>query len=164
MMGMRFALVLVFATLLALSYGVDLDQAVKTVHTVTITNEINAVVVPTASAKRQSGLGINSQQTEIWSATSALSAAENAASHFRKHGADFGFVSVDEYVAAATEFLHNPPATAQTKAQDDTDIVRFDADTARFAVMRADGTPRTYYILNPEIHGYPTNQAYFDAQ
>jgi hypothetical protein len=101
---------------------------------------------------------------QIWTATKTLTAQQNAENHFRKHNRDFKFKSVDQYVAVATKFLRTPPMGAQTKKQSDGDTVVFLPRTGEFAVMRADGTPRTYFILNPDIHGYPTNQAYFDAQ
>lgn len=101
---------------------------------------------------------------QIWTATKTLTAQQNAENHFKKHNRDFKFKSVDQYVAAATKFIRTPPKGAQTKKQSDGDTVVFLPRTGEFAVMRADGTPRTYFILNPDIHGYPTNQAYFDAQ
>jgi hypothetical protein len=99
-----------------------------------------------------------------WTATRDRSAAENAAAHFRKHGNDVGAVSVDDYIAKATAFLRAPPPGTQTARQPDGDTMRFRAATGEFAVMRRDGTPRTYFILDPAIHGYASNQAYFDAQ
>lgn len=107
---------------------------------------------------------LNTKSATIWSSTRSLTAEQNAQMHFRKHGREFGLRSADAYIAAATNFLHNPPAGTLTKKQKDGDTVRFRPDTAEFAVMDSAGTPRTYFKLNPDIHGYPSNQAYFDAQ
>ncbi len=100
----------------------------------------------------------------VWTATRSLTQTENATAHFRRHGRDVGAVDVQDYIDKTRRFLHHPPAGTQIARQRDGDVVRFYAPTGAFAVMRADGVPRTHFILRPEIHGYPTNQAYFDAQ
>lgn len=154
--GIRFALVLVMGALLALSYGIDLDRFV-------------VVESPTQSTAKKASRPVavvsKSEETkEIWSATRHLTARENAEHHFKKHKYDFNYRTADEYIAAATDFVQDPPAGIQTKTQADGDVLLFDPSSARFAVMQADGTLRTYFKLNPEVHGYPSNQAYFDAQ
>ena len=37
-------------------------------------------------------------------------------------------------------------------------------ETDTFGVRTADGTPRTMYVPDPTVHGYPTNLDYFNAQ
>ena len=149
----RFLLVIFILALIGASYFLDAGLYRPVQGNAPVTQN-----VPTSASRASAESGI------IWTSTRDLDAAENALRHFRKHGHEFGFTTVDEYVAAATRFLKDPPSGTQTKKQKDGDTVRFRASTGEFAVMNRRGVPRTYFRLDPAIHGFPDNQAYFDAQ
>ena len=85
--------------------------------------------------------------------------------HFDDHGNDFGAKNPAEYRAQADKFLNTErsPGTLE-KIRGNGDIVRFNPKTDEFGVSRPDGTIRTYYKPNPQIHGKPTNLDYFNAQ
>lgn len=99
---------------------------------------------------------------EIWSG--GARAAENAAQHFEKHGAEFPFKDEAAYVDAAQKFVKSPPAATQIVIQDDGDEVFYNAGLNYFAVTSPEGRIRTFFRPDPKIHGYKTNQAYFEAQ
>lgn len=124
------------------------------------------VHTPPATHQRQaqSYIAGDFSRAGLWTTTRVLTAQENAAAHFARHGQDLDAQNIGDYIAQATAFLHTPPDGTQTKQQADGDIVRFHAPSARFGVMRADGTPRTYFRLRPNRHGNADNQTYFDQQ
>ncbi|MDE0547416.1 hypothetical protein, partial [Microbacterium sp. C7(2022)] len=103
--------------------------------------------------------------TPLWTATKSKSAAQNALSHFNKHGADFPQLNNSlEYVAEAQSFLRSPTASTLTKVRGSGDIVRYDPVTDVFGVMDRSGAPRTFFRPDPASHGFPTNLDYFNAQ
>ncbi len=102
--------------------------------------------------------------SRIWSRGATGDAAENAAHHFKKHGHEFGFKTEAEYVAAAVAFTTNPPQQVMQNVQRDGDVAFYNPKTAEYAVKSKRGFIRTYFKLNPRIHGYKTNTDYFNAQ
>lgn len=99
-----------------------------------------------------------------WTSTRDMSSDENAEHHFEKHGDEFGFTTEFEYVAAANDFIGAPPPGTLSTRQTDGDTVYFNPTTDWFAVVSYKGQIRTFYKLNPKIHGYRTNTEYFNAQ
>lgn len=104
------------------------------------------------------------QIEKIWTRGRQMSAAENAAQHFRKHGQEFGFKTEAEYVAAAVAFTTNPPADVMQNIQKDGDTAFYNPKTAEYAVKSKRGLIRTYFKLDPKIHGFQSNIDYFNAQ
>ena len=85
--------------------------------------------------------------------------------HFKKHGAEFGFKSESEYLAAAQKFASSQPGSdVLVKIRANGDRVIYNVSTNEFAVVTPDGTIRTYFKPDPAKHGYPTNLDYFNAQ
>lgn len=102
--------------------------------------------------------------SRIWTKGPTGDAAENATHHFKKHGAEFGFKTEQEYVAAAVNFTTEPlPAGVLKNIQKDDDIAYYNPKTSEYAVKSKRGFIRTYFKLNPKIHGYATNTEYFNA-
>ncbi len=99
-----------------------------------------------------------------WSSTREMSADENAEHHFEKHGDEFGFTSEDQYIRAANDFVGSPPEGTLTAKQTDGDTVYFNPATDWFAVVSYKGQIRTFYKLDPKIHGFKSNTEYFNAQ
>jgi len=103
--------------------------------------------------------------SRIWSRGPSGNAAVNATKHFKKHGRDFGFKTEQEYVAAAVKFTNEPLSPdVLTNIQKDNDIAFYNPRTAEYAVKSRSGYIRTYFRLNPRIHGYASNTDYFNAQ
>jgi len=104
------------------------------------------------------------ETSRIWSRGPTGDAAENATHHFKKHGHEFGFISEQEYVAAAVKFTTEPLAVGVLKnIQKDNDVAFYNPKTAEYAVKSKKGFIRTYFKLNPHIHGYASNTEYFNA-
>lgn len=114
-----------------------------------VTQKVNEVLLPPPTAKMQ----------DIWT-----SGDENATSHFIKHGKEFPFPTKDAYVMAAMDFVMNPPPGTQSVVQSDGDHVYYNEQKNYFAVTNRAGKLRTFFRLDPRIHGYPTNMDYFRAQ
>jgi hypothetical protein len=103
--------------------------------------------------------------SRIWSRGPTGNSAENATNHFKKHGHQFGFRTEQEYVAAAVQFTTEPLAEGVLKnIQKDGDTAFYNPKTAEYAVKSKRGFIRTYFKLNPKIHGYASNTDYFNAQ
>lgn len=101
----------------------------------------------------------------IWSKGPFGDAKLNATKHFKKHGRDFGFKTEQEYVAAAVKFTTEPLSPeVLVNIQKDNDIAFYNPKTAEYAVKTRNGYIRTYFRLNPRIHGYASNTDYFNAQ
>lgn len=64
---------------------------------------------------------------------------------FERNGADFGTPTPDAYLAAITAFTTTPPADAETVRRANGDVLIYQASTNTFAVVDADGVPRTMF-------------------
>ncbi len=70
--------------------------------------------------------------------------------HYKKHGIEMGFDTVDDYIAAANKVIDNPDALYKLEAEDD-DHIYFIEETNEFVVLSQDGYIRTYYIADGGI-------------
>lgn len=85
--------------------------------------------------------------------------------HFRRHGGDFGARTADEYASEASGFLQRGVRGGAQVKIDSSGVIRvYDPRTNTFGAYNANGTTRTFYKPDPSVHGYRSNQAYFDAQ
>ena len=64
---------------------------------------------------------------------------------FEQNGADFGTSTPEAYLAAVTAFTTTPPADAETVRRGNGDLLIYQASTNTFAVIDADGVPRTMF-------------------
>jgi pyocin large subunit-like protein len=86
--------------------------------------------------------------------------------HYLRHGSDFGLTSAEDYERAAREFLNGPLSTTIQRCvrRGNGDLIRYDSATQAFAVMRSDGTIKTFYKALITWHKYSSNLAYFQAE
>jgi hypothetical protein len=85
--------------------------------------------------------------------------------HVARHGADFGARTADEYAGMASEFLQRAQRSGLPTKVDSRGTIRmYDPKTNTFGSYNASGTTKTFYKPDPAQHGYPSNQAYWDAQ
>ena len=69
------------------------------------------------------------------------------------------------YAQQASRFLQRGVKGGAQVKVDRRGVIRvYDPKTNTFGAYNPNGTTRTFYEPDPRIHGYPTNQAYFDAQ
>jgi len=94
--------------------------------------------------------------------TSGFDPAE-LADHFKRHKADFGCTTPEEYEAQADLFLGGPlPAGAFEGIRiNSRDVVRFNPNTNEFGIVSRHGVIRTYYKPKPRRHGFGSNYQYF---
>lgn len=102
--------------------------------------------------------------SKIWTRGRQTSAEDNAAEHFKKHGQEFGFKTQEEYVIAAIAFTTSTSPDVMRNTQKDGDIAFYNPKSAEYAVKSKKGLIRTYFKLDPKIHGFQSNTDYFNAQ
>jgi pyocin large subunit-like protein len=69
--------------------------------------------------------------------------------HFEKHGAEFGRIGKEEYLALAQRLRDKPAGGAVLETvRDDGAITRFDRQTGHFGAYNSDRTIRTFFIPN----------------
>lgn len=96
--------------------------------------------------------------------------------HFGEHGQDFSATDEADYLAQAKAFLEVPLTATGTTVEGvravSGEIVRYDSATEAFAVVKADGTIKTFYKPTPrhlaptgtpkkKMHRFATNYDYF---
>ncbi|MFJ9604685.1 hypothetical protein [Streptomyces althioticus] len=69
-----------------------------------------------------------------------------------------------KYVEEAQSFMRSRDPWIKTKVRGGGDIVKYNRATENFGIMSPDGSIRTYDKPDPAVHGYHSNQEYFDAQ
>lgn len=97
---------------------------------------------------------------QVWTRTKTMSGEQNAALHYKKHGAEFPFATKEDYINAAHEFLNNPPMGSTIATEKDGDIIVYDPAQNWFAVMNKKHVPRTFFKPDPKIHGFATNDEF----
>ena len=75
--------------------------------------------------------------------------------HYKKHGIEMGFESVDAYVQAANDVISNPAALHKLEAEDDDHVYYIEA-TDEIVFLSQDGYIRTYFKCG--------GKDYFDRQ
>jgi len=85
--------------------------------------------------------------------------------HFTKHRAEFGFNTESQYLQGAQNFIGTEGNTGVlSRVRANGDKVLYNPSTNEFAVVASDGTIRTYFKPDPDIHGYQTNLDYYNSQ
>jgi RHS repeat-associated protein len=85
--------------------------------------------------------------------------------HLSDHGADFGVIDASQYSDLASQFLQDSQLRDLPTKIDAGGIIRvYDPQTNIFGAYNPNGTTRTFYKLNPQIHGLPSNIEYWNAQ
>ncbi|MCR5719830.1 MAG: DUF4214 domain-containing protein, partial [Lachnospiraceae bacterium] len=64
--------------------------------------------------------------------------------HWQKHGDEFNYATMDEYVAGANRVIHDPKSLHKAEAEDGDDIFYLEASN-EFVVLSVDGYIRTYF-------------------
>jgi hypothetical protein len=99
------------------------------------------------------------RSSELWGNPKTLE------DHFIRHGADFGAQSADDYVQQASRFLQRSQLDNLPTKVDAKGVIRvYDPKTNTFGSFNPDGTIKTFYKPDPNLHPYPTNLDYWNAQ
>jgi pyocin large subunit-like protein len=81
----------------------------------------------------------------MWAQTKSRSAQAAAEAQFKRNGAAFGAASVEDYIAEAHAFAGKPPKGTQMTTRRNGDVLLYDPIGNVFAVVTADGAPRTLF-------------------
>jgi hypothetical protein len=112
-------------------------------------------VVESSSA----GAPIRLPSSQSWGTSATL------AQHLIDHGADFGTKSEDAYTMQASEFLQRSQVQRLPTKIDSRGVIRiYDPATNTFGAFNADGTTKTLFKPDPNVHGYRTNWEYWLVQ
>lgn len=74
--------------------------------------------------------------------------------HFKKHGHEFGDITIEEYLQMANDLINSDSDTLHTKISKDGDYVFYDEATNEFLVLSDDGYIRTFFKPNAGIDYY----------
>ena len=74
--------------------------------------------------------------------------------HFKKHGQEFGDITIEEYLQMANDLINSDSDTLHTKISKDGDYVFYDEATNEFLVLSDDGYIRTFFEPNAGIDYY----------
>lgn len=93
----------------------------------------------------------------------------NLQSHFENHGDDFGASSPEEYAQMSQDFIteslkNNSSALFKYNNEENTLRVYNPSSNVFGSYNTETGGTRTFYQPDPEIHGYSTNDDYWNAQ
>lgn len=86
------------------------------------------------------------------------------ADHFKKHGARLGLVTKDEYETRADLLMgFAEGGTVNECVRSDGSRCKLDTRTEEFGVISATRRIITYFKVDVNVHPYPTNWDYFEA-
>lgn len=77
--------------------------------------------------------------------------AEYLTEHFQKHGAEFPYVTEEEYLLGANNVIQNPSALHKLEAEDGDDVYYVES-TREFVVVSTDGYIRTYFLADLDYY------------
>jgi RHS repeat-associated protein len=99
-----------------------------------------------SAAELKLGGKVAKEGGSIWTSTKRLSAAENAFTHFKKHGTEFPeFFNSKQYVEGTKSFLNNSPQGTLVKTRPNGDVLKYHPASNTFGVMDNKGVPRTMF-------------------
>ena len=81
----------------------------------------------------------------MWAQSKSRSAEESAQAQFQRNGATFGSATVEDYIAEAHAFADKPPKGTQMTTRRNGDVLLYDPVGNVFAVVTAEGAPRTMF-------------------
>jgi pyocin large subunit-like protein len=117
----------------AVGSGGDQDRVDPNLQVATTRDDPRSAPVPLVDGK------------PMWAANRRHTAEENARYQFARDGADFGARDVDDFVAKVHAFVERPPRGVETLTRPNGDRLLYDPDANVFAVVSAEGAPRTMF-------------------
>jgi pyocin large subunit-like protein len=112
----------------------------------------------TPAPKTASAPSLSQPQSLITRPDIGFASREKLVGHYKKHGWEFGAITLDEYLLQAQELRDRPAGGNILEAvRADGVIVRFDRATGAFIAFNPDGVIRTYFRPN-------AGEAYFRRQ
>lgn len=94
------------------------------------------------TASGDSGVSVSAAQSSVPSYT--FRSKSQLKDHFKKHGVEMGFESMQDYLAAANAVISNPEALHKTQREDGDDVYYLQS-TDELVIVSTDGFIRTYF-------------------
>ncbi len=97
----------------------------------------------------KAGLPAKKSEARSSGADIGFASREKLAEHYQKHGREFGFITIEEYLRQAQSLRDRPVGgNVLETVRADGVVTRFDRASGAFIAFEADGTIRTYFRPN----------------
>lgn len=125
------------------------------------TSSVNEKVVYSSAPEKTAQAASTTAETkedvkEVDVKTYRFRTDKQAKEHFEKHGGEFPYSSLEEYVAGANKVINDSSALTKTEKEDG-DYVYYLEKTNEFVIVSTDGYLRTYFKPS-------AGKAYYDRQ
>jgi pyocin large subunit-like protein len=101
---------------------------------------------PTQTQKEKDAVEGNAASSHINRPDIGFASRQKWVDHYRKHGREFGSITVEQYLRGAQELRDRPAGGAILESvRPDGSIMRFDRKSGDFIAFNRDGVIRTYF-------------------
>ncbi len=128
------------------------DTSEVTTEDIIISEEISGMPEETATVTEISEETTTEEEKEY--AEYSFRSKNQYVSHYEKHGAEFGDITIEEYLEMANDLINSDSETLHTKMSEDGDYLFYDEATNEFLVLSADGYIRTFFKPTAGIDYY----------
>jgi pyocin large subunit-like protein len=101
---------------------------------------------PTQAQKTKDAIESNGVSSHVKRPDVGFASRQKLVDHFRKHGREFGTITMEQYLRGAQELRDRPAGGAILEAaRPDGSVTRFDRDSGDFIAFSRDSVIRTYF-------------------
>lgn len=101
---------------------------------------------PTQAQKPNDAVEGSSAFSHVKRPDIGFASRQKLADHYRKHGREFGSITMEQYLRGAQELRDRPAGgTILEAARPDGSVTRFDRESGDFIAFNRDGVIRTYF-------------------
>jgi pyocin large subunit-like protein len=101
---------------------------------------------PTQAQKTKDAIENNAVSSHVKRPDVGFASRQKLVDHYRKHGREFGSITMEQYLRSAQELRDRPAGGAILEAaRPDGSVTRFDRDSGDFIAFSRDGVIRTYF-------------------
>ena len=101
---------------------------------------------PTQAQKTKDAVEGSAASSHIKHPDIGFASRQKLVDHYRKHGREFGSITMEQYLRGAQELRDRPAGGAILEAsRPDGSVTRFDRDSGDFIAFSRDGVIRTYF-------------------
>jgi pyocin large subunit-like protein len=101
---------------------------------------------PTQAQKTKDAIENSAVSTHVKRPDVGFASRQKLVDHYRKHGREYGAITVEQYLRGAQELRDRPAGGAILEAaRPDGSVARFDRDSGDFIAFSRDGVIRTYF-------------------
>ena len=101
---------------------------------------------PTQAQKTKDAIENNAASSHVKRPDVGFASRQKLVDHYRKHGREYGTITMEQYLRGAQELRDRPAGGAILEAaRPDGSVTRFDRDSGDFIAFSRDGVIRTYF-------------------